>query len=146
MQTNRFLITLMLMVFIISCDSNKQVSKGENAEAMLSDHTWVLKSWQTNDVIRKTSTQSIIHVTFDDTKMQLTGVDGCNNFFGSYNIDDFKLIVENLGGTKKYCGDDSAVDEQAFLRLLQEKPEIYIHENKLSLKTKSDIVIFNPQN
>ena len=45
------------------------------------------------------------HILLDPVKKQVTGFAGCNNFFGSYELDGASLTFGPMGATRMACPD-----------------------------------------
>lgn len=135
-----------IFFLLTSCNSKKQTTLHTNEEHSISSQTWVLASWMDNNIVRKLQTLESIQLTFNDSSNSIQGVDGCNSFFATYNINKDILIIKAGGGTKKYCGEESAKDEQDFIIFLEAKPTYIIEKGKLELSTKTEKLIFNTKN
>ena len=146
MHSKSILTIVLLMVFCCSCNSTKKSSKAESSKISILGQEWILASWEKNDVIQEVKTQSIIKMSLDSVTNRVSGNDGCNNFFGTYTFDSKVLMIGQTGGTKMYCGEESSKWEQSFSKVLQAKPSYKIEKNTLILKTKTDRLMFNPQN
>lgn len=145
MKNHPILTILLLMSLCFSCNSTKDTANSTQNNTILEGHVWQLEKWVSNDKIRETKTLETISLLFTDKVSQLNGSDGCNNFFATYTVEGEILIIKISGGTKKYCGEESAKDEQYFKSFLQSKPMYKIHKGNLILETKTDIITFNPQ-
>lgn len=62
---------------------------------------------------------------------ELVGHGGCNNFFGTYDLNGTQLKIGPLAATKKMCRDMGA--EQAFMSALQDSRRIEATHFKLVL-------------
>ena len=143
---NHLLLTILLLMSIsFSCNSTKDTANSAQNNTALEGQVWQLEKWVSNDKIKEAKTLEAISLLFTDKAKQLNGSDGCNNFFANYRVEDKILIIEISGGTKKYCGEESAKDEQYFKTFLSSRPMYKIHKGNLILETKSDIITFNPQ-
>jgi heat shock protein HslJ len=136
----------MLMLFISACGSTKKTAKNESTVTSINNITWLLQLWETNGSVRTMHTNSSIHLIFNESEKQVSGSDGCNNFIGNYEVKKNKLMVGPTAGTKKYCGEESSLDEQAFLKILQSTPEIELMDGKLRLILKTEILTFYTKN
>jgi heat shock protein HslJ len=145
MKNLPFLSLLLLLFFSVSCTQNKKSVSVKPAPNLLSSETWVLESWFTNDSLRTMHTMESIQLSFDDSTKRINGNDGCNNFIASYAYDESRLTVKMGGGTKKYCGEESAKDEQYFQQFIQSKPSYLVRDGILILESSSDKLKFNPQ-
>jgi heat shock protein HslJ len=66
---------------------------------------------------------------------KVTGTTDCNNFFGSYTLQDNQLSFGELASTKMYCEGSQETD---FLRYLGEVQSYLIVDNQLVLELKMD--------
>jgi heat shock protein HslJ len=145
MKKYPLLTILVLMTLCFSCNAAKDTAKTSKNPTQLEGQVWQIENWVSNDKVRKLNTLEPISILFTDTTKQINGSDGCNRFFANYTLEGKELIVKISGGTKKYCGEESAKDEQYFWSFLQSKPIYKIHKEKLILESKTDIITFNPQ-
>lgn len=53
-----------------------------------------------------------ITLLLDETQMKVSGFAGCNQFFGSYQLGESNLSFSDLGSTKMYCQDRSAMEDR----------------------------------
>jgi len=144
MKNYPLLTILVLMTLCFSCNAAKDTAKSSENPIQLEGQVWQLDNWISNDSVRKINTLESISLLFTDTTKQVNGSDGCNRFFATYALEENVLVIKMSGGTKKYCGKESSIDEQYFWSFLQSKPLYKIHKGKLILETKTDLVTFNP--
>lgn len=88
------------------------------------------------------STMQTIHLLFDEEKSQLSGNDGCNDFFAGFKLEGDQLNIGPKGGTKKYCGDESAIDERAFSQFLEKTIIVSFNGKNLQLSSDSEVLTF----
>ena len=145
MKLNSILYFLLLVVIYSSCNSSKKTSQEAKPEDTITSHTWVLESWFSNDSLKNMQTMDAIELLFDESNMRINGIDGCNSFVASYGYDTNRLVVKMGAGTKKYCGENSAKDEQLFHQFLGSRPSYEIRNGILILNTPKDKLQFNPK-
>jgi heat shock protein HslJ len=59
-------------------------------------------------------------IIFDATNIQATGFAGCNNFFGSYELDGSSLKFGLIGTSRMFCEGASGELEIRFMQLLEQ--------------------------
>lgn len=88
--------------------------------------------------------QSIIQeltLVFDSTTKRVSGFSGCNNFFGSYEINNDNITFSNLGSTKKFCQEDANVTEQNYLKVLENTTNFKIEDNIITLLNNETVLL-----
>lgn len=60
-------------------------------------------------------------IKFDITENRVSGNAGCNNFFGSYNVEGEYISFTQMGATKMLCDEESNQTEHEFLKILSGK-------------------------
>ena len=77
--------------------------------------------------------ESEIELTFDDG--QLSAWAGCNRIFGSYRIEESRLIAGPLASTRMACS-DPLMDQDAWLiEFLESEPEVSVQGNVVTIST-----------
>lgn len=137
---------LLLFVLLSSCESKKNTTNSSDLLSSFYNTSWELDSWKSGSEMKELSTMQTIHLLFDDEKQQLSGNDGCNDFFAGFKLDGEKLNIGPTGGTKKYCGDESAKDERAFTKFLEQNISAEMNGKKLQLSSTTEILIFKAKN
>jgi heat shock protein HslJ len=110
------------------------------------DTNWELSSWKSGDESHLIDTMIPITLFFDKEKNQLSGSDGCNNFFAGFKLKDAILNIGPTGGTKKYCGDESSAIEKDFHLFLEKELTANMNEKKLQLTSDTELLIFKAKN
>ncbi|WP_255331389.1 META domain-containing protein [Methanocalculus taiwanensis] len=73
-----------------------------------------------------------ITLAFDEES--LGGTAGCNLYFGSYTLDEYRISIEGIGSTLMYCGDPGVMEqEQLYLSLLSDVATVRIDGDTLTL-------------
>ncbi|MDG6249693.1 META domain-containing protein [Methanocalculus sp.] len=73
-----------------------------------------------------------ITLTFDEES--LGGTAGCNLYFGSYTLDEYRIAVEGIGSTEMYCGEAGVMEQELlYLTLLGEAASVRIDGDTLTL-------------
>ncbi|KAA3658010.1 MAG: META domain-containing protein [Chloroflexi bacterium] len=97
---------------------------------------WILQSYAGQSVISDTN----VSVEFSPDG-QLSGSAGCNNYFGSYQLDGNNLTIDGVGSTEMWC--EGLMDqEMAFLSMLMNAASIKIDDNVLTIETAEGDLVF----
>jgi heat shock protein HslJ len=72
-------------------------------------------------------------IRFDAAKKQATGFAGCNNFFGSYELEGSSLTFGPMGATRMFCEGESGEVEMRFMQALEQTRTGELRENTLIL-------------
>ncbi|WP_111893351.1 META domain-containing protein [Acinetobacter sp. MB5] len=80
------------------------------------------------------------YLRFDAANKQVSGSDGCNRIFGSYQIQGNTLHLSPLASTKMMCIDDMQISDQFHLALAKVE-SFSIEQQTLKLKDQSNHVI-----
>lgn len=86
-------------------------------------------------------TSQEITLTFDDANKRVSGFSGCNNFFGTYNLDNESLTFSNLASTKKFCQEEANALEQNYLKALEKTTNFKVANNTISLLNNDTVVL-----
>jgi len=73
-------------------------------------------------------------ILFNAMKKQATGFAGCNNFFGSYELDGPALRFGPVGATRMFCEGEPGEVELKFMGALEKTRSWEISDNVLLLK------------
>jgi len=76
---------------------------------------------------------------------EIRGSGGCNNYFGSYTVDDDRMSVSGIGSTLMYC-EDLMEQETAYLQLLEQVRGYEIVDSQLQLygEDATALLVFEP--
>jgi len=115
-----------IILSVVSCKS----SKADLPLQSLSGTTWQLSELNGTAVDAKLYRRSIPYVTFE-TNTRISGNSGCNNFSGSYNLNDEGGInISQIAATKMFC---EGVDEKGFFDALDNATVTKAQKDKLVL-------------
>ena len=143
MKLNLCLSLFFLISIFSSCGSNADTSKNFEADTVhLNDHTWELASWEKDGEAYQNQFMETCTILFDNHAKKLQGSDGCNAFSATYNLEGNMVSSGPIAGTKKYCGEESSKDEQAFHEVLSSFEITALDDEKLVIKHGSQILIF----
>jgi heat shock protein HslJ len=133
-----FLLVLALgMVFTIIGASGCSSSTGTDLEGK----KWLLESYGDPD-----SPQAVIkdtRVTAEFSEGEVTGIAGCNNYFGSYEVSGKSLTFGPVANTEMYCMDPEGVMDQEtdYLTALQSAKTYEITAGKLQITYSGNQVL-----
>lgn len=83
-----------------------------------------------------------IVLSFDTSLSRVQGNNGCNQFFGDYSIQKDKLSIQNVGATKKYCGEESAKTEIDFINFIADCSIRTLKKEELILTKDKEKLLF----
>jgi len=72
-----------------------------------------------------------------------SGNAGCNNYFGTYQVEGNTLTFNEIGSTKMFCGDGLMAEESAFLTALQEATAYKITSGSLQIFAADDSTLIS---
>lgn len=79
-----------------------------------------------------------VHFSVDGS---IKGNAGCNDFFGSLEMQEGNLSVGELGTTRKACPRDTMQNEAAFMRALQDAHQFEMGDNSLQLLGADNVLL-----
>jgi heat shock protein HslJ len=91
-----------MVTLLFSCHASADVAMP--ATANIEDTKWQLVE-VSNEPVSPLAGEKRPHILLDSAQKKATGFAGCNNFFGSYEIDDIALKFGPLGSTRMSCPD-----------------------------------------
>ena len=72
---------------------------------------------------------------------QLVGIGGCNNYFGSYQLDGNAISIAGVGSTEMWC--EGAMDQEAaFLGMLLQAESWALADGTLTINTAAGELVF----
>lgn len=83
--------------------------------------------------------QSEPHIIFN-AENRISGSDGCNRMMGSYLLDEDKLTLDEIAGTKMACA-EGAAQTQAFNDVLAKVVTYSVHSDQLELRDATGLVL-----
>ncbi|MDL2262179.1 META domain-containing protein [Bacteroidales bacterium OttesenSCG-928-I21] len=144
MKTKKFIpIMIVLIVSLVSCNTNKSVVKTEsknveNSDSQKTDKKLVEKYWKLDEIgnekieMSANSSQEP-HIIFKSENNRIAGNSGCNNIMSSYKIgENGEITILDAASTMKMCMEQDMNIERRFLQLLK---------NTKSYSIKNDILI-----
>lgn len=79
-------------------------------------------------------------IQFDEKNNRILGNTGCNNYFGSFEIQNDQLILDDIGMTRKMCPDMNL--ENNFINNLKKVKHFKIDQGKLLLLNSTFKILF----
>jgi heat shock protein HslJ len=129
---------------LVSIESKKPVASIDAPRFEGTD--WVLVSYL-NQEGELTEALSGTNTTAQFQNNQVNGIAGCNNYFGSYEIDGDKIRVSSLASTEMFCGNPTGVMDQeiAYLAALGSAATYTIEQGQLILANADGetVLIYN---
>ncbi len=126
----RYIYLILTIVFISGCTHN-----GQSSDTPLLDTTWNLSELFSEKILYSGS--KIPHLRFEAERV--SGNDGCNNFFGSYTLDEDSLKFGMLGSTRMACPHIEGF-EMIFNTMLSITTRYLIDGNKLELYDNDKLI------
>jgi heat shock protein HslJ len=136
MRTYAIASLLILFTALMSCGNTKSTMPAEN----LVGKTWQLSSINGKAVNAPASGRELPYITFT-TDNKAMGNSGCNNFSGSYNLnDEGGLNISQVMATKMFC---EGVDEGGFFDALDKVTMSKVEKDKLTLMDgTAEVLVF----
>lgn len=115
------------------------VSMDDSMSNELIGTQWVVVSY--NDQAPINGTDLTLNFEADG----LNGSSGCNNYFGSYTIEETKLTISEVGSTLMACMDGALMTQESdFLGLLQAAEAYTLAAGQLTIHTTGGDLVFQP--
>ena len=114
-------------------------------EVTLEGTTWILQSYGESDNLKTVLADTEITATFNSDDGMVEGSAGCNNYSGSYEVEDNQLsISEPIIATEILCTEPEGIieQEQEYLAALQLAGSFEIGDNELRINCGSQSLIF----
>ncbi|WP_297598185.1 META domain-containing protein [uncultured Cetobacterium sp.] len=118
----------MILFVITSLMFGGCFGKGEDISSRVLGNTYILQ---------KVVDGSEIDITFE--KERLSGKAGVNNYFAGYKIDGQTIKVEAIGATRMMGPEVLMVQEQEYLKNLNEAKKIEVTEKGIVITTTSGV-------
>ncbi len=128
-----FGFAILLVVLLISCIKRETAGTGA-VVISIEGPKWRLVEVSDSPV----SPQPFI--TFDATNRQASGFAGCNNFFGSYELDGSSLKFGPVGATRMFCEGAAGEVEMRFMELLEQTRTWELRNGALLLLDASKVL------
>ncbi len=132
------LFTIALAAFsLYSCGTTQNQNTMENPETtsnnQITESYWKLETLDGKNIEALQANQKEIGFTLNEKENGITGFAGCNNFFGTYKLEEGNRIsFSALGATRMACP-DRAFNESAFLEMFGLVDNYRITGDKLEL-------------
>ena len=112
----------------------------------LEDVKWVLQSYGDRDNPRNVIEGTEVTATFNSEDDRVTGVAGCNNYFGGYEMKD-GLSVGMLANTEMWCGEpEGRMDQETeYLTILQAAESYTVKGSTLTIDCGDDVLIYTSE-
>ncbi len=80
-------------------------------------------------------------IIFDATNRQASGFAGCNNFFGSYELDGSSLKFGLIGANRMFCEGAAGEVEMRFMELLEQTRAWELRDGALFFLDSSKVLV-----
>ena len=133
-------ITILLSVFILnSCGNSKETAamQDDTSSKQLAEPSG------TYQVVLLANTKDIpqeLTLSFEEHSNNVSGFSGCNNFFGTYEIDGNTISFSEFGSTKRLCKRFMDI-EQNMLKSLAQVNNFTLEDKTLSLQQDDTILL-----
>lgn len=122
----RYLLPILALLLLSSCCA---VCK-EAPRASLKNTSWTMVELLGQPVELPADNKKL---TLDFTADQVQGYDGCNQFSGSYEINEGRLIFGPMASTRRFCGEQINRIEQDFYQVLDDHTDHRVNKGILEL-------------
>lgn len=126
----RIFSIFLFSVLLFSCASSSKVSS-------VSDAQWFLESIGGEKVEYQNSERQV-YIRFDKATGKISGMAGCNRFFGTYTQNGENISFSELGMTRLSCPDMEI--EARFKDVMSKANKASIKGTKLTLKQDKNIL------
>lgn len=124
------IITLIFLGVFTSCSG----AKSQIASQTISKETYLIDEINGNKISSENLT-----LTFDLNENRVYGYSGCNNFNGSFIIEDNNITFGPIAATKKMCLDTSSENE--LFKILQGTKTFSVENNALELSDANNTLL-----
>ena len=109
-----------------------------NIGPSLEGTAWRLVSYNQEPVVAEPM------ITAEFMAGQLTGLAGCNRYFGSYTLTEGELTIEDTAATEKFCLAPEGImaQEEAYLALIRQAQTYGVEGDALTISTSDGDLVF----
>lgn len=123
-----------LLVVILSLKSCGDTTSSNNSEKLSGEFHIV-------SLEKNSNLPDNLTINFHPETQKISGFSGCNNYFGSFTLEESVLSFGPLGSTRKMCFSDANNIETETLKLLSKVNGFSFKDHTLQLKSNDDIII-----
>lgn len=112
----------------------------------LAGSSWLasfVNTGSSDGTVSSSSIQAAQQTLVFDNQGMISGNAGCNNYFGTYQVEGNTLTFNEIGSTKMFCGDGLMAEESAFLTALQEATAYKITSGSLQIFAADDSTLIS---
>lgn len=145
---------LLIALGIVSCNSGKNNSSNSTDDSSnevtavksiaIENTEWTLTTLEGHEVHQLETQDQDIHFTLNPDGNRVSGYSGCNNFMGTYTLEEGNRIkFSSMASTRKACP-ESAVNESELLSVFEMADNFTIVNGELSLNAakRAPLAIF----
>jgi putative lipoprotein len=137
MKRSLFVLAALVLV-IISCSPKNQTAAHMKPDAPLDNTRWKMVKIAGLDQFPRLEKDAFIQ--FDKAANRFRGNAGCNNFTGSYTLDNGKLSLGPAAMTKMFCAGEGMKVEDLFSKMMGTINSYVIAGDHLVLKSGNEVV------
>lgn len=139
------LAALLTVSILAGCESGPMSNLFSNTTTAVTQQVLQQNSWQLESINGEALSQieDILPVTLSiNENFQVAGYNGCNNYFGTGELNANQFRINKMGSTKKACSPQETKIENAMTNVLSNWSQISIKDQKLILKNDSNTLVF----
>ena len=126
------------MVGLLTACCGCRGAKSKNPHFLTTDR-WLMTEMHGKAVERTEENAESFTIIFDEKEQKVSGVAGCNNFFGPYEETPVRKIkIGPLGATRMMCPDMAM--ETDFMRMLGETDSYTVDGDMLMLQRDGEVI------
>jgi len=130
--------TILFLILMVSC-STSEIKITSQGAADIEGTQWQIVEVSGSPVPRLSGGKQP-HIILDPEQKKVMGFSGCNNFFGSYELDGDSLEFGPAGSTRMACPEPEAGVETEVFKILDKTRGWRINDNTLILLGDSGIL------
>lgn len=102
---------------------------------------WRLRAFLINGEMTRLGVDQHVNLMVERNTNKVSGLAGCNNYFGQAYVDGFEITFTDMGSTRKMCADEGLMHiEQSYLEMLEKVVTIKQDRNILLTLMTSDSI------
>jgi len=139
-QRGLMALAILLLSAAIGTSAQSETAEPED-DISLIDTQWLLVATETEDGLTPVAQGSEITLDFEGED-QVTGNGGCNQYNGSYTVEDETISFGALVSTRMACSEDAlTAQEQTYVAALEASTGYVVTENQLTLMSADEQVL-----
>ncbi|TYA60095.1 META domain-containing protein [Formosa maritima] len=132
-------LTLILSVFtFMSCGNSKNASAMQNNKQ---PNNYITGTYQVIFIDSNNVSEYKLTIEFNESTKTVSGFSGCNRFTGTYILDENKITIGPLAGTRMACMETINNIETSMLEALSNVNTIHVNNQTLTLLKDKDVLL-----